>query len=397
MNILFLNANLYGHINPTLGLVKKLTDRKNQVDYFCSEAFSKAVTDAGADWIGYSDNVEQFFKDFHPTDRHPFYMLMEYTLLYTETALPVFLELIRKKSYDMIICDSYFGGACFLKQLVQIPVICSHSSFAMSSTPVPDRMLQPGFHPQLDYCNQILQHICDTYHIETPSLAQVFTSKGERNIVYTTCRFNADAEVHEPEYLFAGPSLDRLQGERSIDLSVVKKRKLIYISLGSVNTDFLAFYQMCISAFRDTDYYVCMSIGNKLTTEQLGDLPSNFTIKNFLPQLEVLEQADIFITHAGFNSVSEAIYFGVPMLALPQVNDQFMVAKKISSLQLGITENIKELSYHLLRDKVESLMADTEIKENCLKMSREMKESTKLEQVVMKLEQYAAAYERESA
>lgn len=31
MNILFINANLYGHINPTLGLVKMLTKRGHQV------------------------------------------------------------------------------------------------------------------------------------------------------------------------------------------------------------------------------------------------------------------------------------------------------------------------------------------------------------------------------
>ncbi|MGL6220616.1 MAG: hypothetical protein ACRC36_21400 [Lacrimispora sphenoides] len=63
MNVLFVNANLYGHINPTLGLVKKLTGRGNVVNYYCSAQFSGSVIQAGARWIGYSSRLDQFLKD----------------------------------------------------------------------------------------------------------------------------------------------------------------------------------------------------------------------------------------------------------------------------------------------------------------------------------------------
>ncbi|NLL76432.1 MAG: hypothetical protein GX235_04185 [Clostridiales bacterium] len=391
MNILFINANLHGHINPTLGLVKKLTEGGNQVNYFCSEPFSKQVTKMGAKWIGYSNKLELFLKEYRPTDRHPFFMLMEYILLYDEVALPEILDITNEKMYDMIICDSFFGGACFLKQITKIPVVCSHSSFAMSQAPVPKQMLVAGFHPQLDHCYRILKRICESYKIEEPSLEQVFTSKGDLNIVYTTRNFNGEEEVHEPDYLFAGPSIDRLQETHDLDSSVIGDRKLIYISLGSLNTDFVDFYKTCISAFRNTDYYVCMSIGKKCDATQLGEIPPNFLVKSFLPQLEILKRADVFITHAGFNSVNEALYFGVPMLALPRVNDQHMVAKRLVSMQLGITESIKELSPEELRNKTEALIMDRNIKGNCMQISLEMKNFAKLEQTVCKLKEYADA------
>ena len=91
MNILFVNANLYGHINPTLGLVKKLTERGNLVSYFCFESFSEQVTKMGAKWIGFSNKSDLFLKEYRPTDRHPFFMLMEYMLLYDEAVLPEIL------------------------------------------------------------------------------------------------------------------------------------------------------------------------------------------------------------------------------------------------------------------------------------------------------------------
>lgn len=392
MNILFINANLYGHINPTLGLVKKLTERGNQVSYFCSEPFKEQVTKMGAKWIGYGNRLEQFLKEYRPTDRHPFYMLMEAMLSYDEAVLPEILNLVKKDRYDMVICDSYFGAGCFLKQIIKIPVVCSHSSFAMSHTPVPQRMLEPGFHPQLDHCYQILKRICESYNIEEPSLEQVFTSKGELNIVYTTRNFNGDEGVCEPDYIFAGPSIDRSQKAFELDFSAVGDRKLIYISLGSVNTDFIDFYKLCVSAFRDSDYYVYMSIGAKCEVSQLGEIPSNFLVQNFLPQLEILKRADVFITHAGFNSVNEALYFGVPMLALPQVNDQPMVAKRLVSLGLGMAENMKELSPDILKSKTDTLVMEREMKENCMQISQEMRNFAKLEQTVEKLEAYVDAW-----
>lgn len=392
MNILFINANLHGHINPTLGLVKKLTEKGNLVSYFCSEPFSEQVAKMGAKWIGFSDKLNLFLQEYHPTDRHPFFMLMEYMLLYDEVVLPEILNIAEEDQYDMIICDSYFGGACFLKQMTKITVVCSHSSFAMSKTPVPERMLVAGFHPQLDHCYQILKRICESYKIEEPSLEQVFTSKGDLNIVYTTRNFNQDDGVNEPDYLFAGPSIDRLQEASDLDFNVIGDRKLIYISLGSTNTDFVDFYKTCISAFCNTDYYVCMSIGRKCDVSQLGEIPLNFMVKSFLPQLEILRRADVFITHAGFNSVNEALYFGVPMLALPQVNDQHMVAKRLVSMQLGMTESIKELSPEILRSKTETLTMDKKIKENCMQISEEMRNFAKLEQTVLKLEKYVDAW-----
>jgi len=388
MNILFINANLQGHINPTLGLVKKLTERGNTVNYFCSKPFAEQVTKMGAKWIGFSNRLDLYLKEYHPTDRHPFFMLMEAMLSYDEVVLPEILNLIKMDRYDIIICDSYFGAGCFLKKITSIPIVCSHSSFAMSHTPVPSRMLEPGYHSQLDHCYQILKRICEHYEIEGPSLEQVFISKGDLNIVYTTQNFNGDEGVCEPDYIFAGPSIDRLQEVSELDLSIIGGRKLIYVSLGSLNTNFVDFYKACILAFRDTGYYVCMSIGDKFEASKLGEIPPNFLIKSFLPQLEILRRSDLFITHAGFNSVTEALYFGVPMLALPQVNDQHMVAKRLSLLQLGLTESMEGLSPKKLKSITEILTTDSKMKENCMKIAQEMVELTKIELAVAKLEEY---------
>ncbi len=384
-NILFVNANLNGHINPTLPLVKELSARGNQVDYFCSQQFKEKVNSTGAEFLGYSTELEEFLLFYRPTDRHPFYMLMEYILLYTEAVLPYIIELIRKKSYDMIICDSLFGAPTFLKHILKIPVVSSHSSFAMKNAPVPPSMLEPGTHPQLDHCYEILDKVCKDYCIPRLGLDEVFISKAEWNIVYTILEFNGDVGPDFRKYLFTGAAPQKAYQELQ-DIINPQKLPFVYISLGSINTDFIEFYKMCMEAFKDSNYFVVMSIGNKCSRDQLGAIPDNFYVGNFLPQIEILMQTDAFITHAGFNSVSEALHYAVPMYALPMVNDQHMVAKRIKDLGLGMVGNFKEVTPEILKKAVDELLLQKQWKENCQKISEQFKAADHLTLVAETIE-----------
>ncbi len=60
------------------------------------------------------------------------------------------------------------------------------------------------------------------------------------------------------------------------------------------------------------------SVGTQTQIAELGDTPTNFIVRNYEPQLEVLQHAKLFITHGGMNSTSEGLYYGVPLIVLPQ-------------------------------------------------------------------------------
>lgn len=376
MKILFVNSSLSGHIHPTLQLVEDLVAQGISVTYFCSRKFEEAVARVGADFLDFSEDLERFLAEYRPSDRHPFFMLMEYMLRWDEAMLPIVLTEFREKHFDALICDSIFGGADFLGKILGVPVVCSHSSFAMGQAPVPERMLVKGFHPQLDECYTVLDRICATYGIEPPTLAEVFVSRGDLNVVYTTKIFNGDMSLGD-EYLFVGPSIRRHETADALLIPDTEKRPIVYVSLGSINTDDAAFYRMCAEAFIDSKYFVIMSIGNKFRVEELGTLPENVMARPIVPQLEVLKKASIFVTHAGFNSVNEALSFGVPMLAIPRVNDQHMVAKRITSLGLGFSAERATLSSASIRDLVDQVATDETIRENCRSFSSSMDDSLK--------------------
>ena len=52
--------------------------------------------------------------------------------------------------------------------------------------------------------------------------------------------------------------------------------------------------------------------------------------------LGVLAAADVFLTHCGMNSVSEALFFDVPLVCCPQTQEQRGVANRVLALGAGL-------------------------------------------------------------
>ncbi len=82
-----------------------------------------------------------------------------------------------------------------------------------------------------------------------------------------------------------------------------------------------------------------------------------------MPQLELLQYADVFVTHGGMNSSSEALYYGVPLVVIPVTGDQPLVAKRVNEVGAGIRLNRKELTSEMLRESVKKVMDDVTFKE----------------------------------
>jgi MGT family glycosyltransferase len=98
--------------------------------------------------------------------------------------------------------------------------------------------------------------------------------------------------------------------------------------------------------------------------EKLGSIPDNIFIYPFVPQLEILKQTSVFITHGGMNSVNESIYYGVPMLVMPVGNDQPAVARQIETLHMGKRLSKKHLTPEILADNAMNILNDDSYKKS---------------------------------
>ena len=69
---------------------------------------------------------------------------------------------------------------------------------------------------------------------------------------------------------------------------------------------------------------------------KLGTLPGDHVVVDFAPQLKLLDRAALLITHAGVNTVLEALSRGVPMVALPRTDDQPGMGSRIVHSGTGL-------------------------------------------------------------
>jgi MGT family glycosyltransferase len=297
--ILFINGNLHGHINPTLPVVKKLVQRGEEVYYFSAREFQPKLEAAGAVFMDYGDEFYQFIRNFRPHGNHPFYTLMEYMLAFDRTVIPIILSKTEGIRFDCLLHDVMFGGGNILAGKLRLPAIASCSSFVMEKPPLPSRMLEPGFHPQLDYLYGELQAAQKEWQMEKLELSDIFFKRAEKILVYTSRLFQPLGDSFDSTFRFTGPSImDRAESaDFTVDASGIKK--LVYISMGTINNNLTDFYTKCFEAFSGNDYQVILLVGNKTDISSLPQPPKNFIVRNYVPQLEVLKQANVFISQIG--------------------------------------------------------------------------------------------------
>ena len=88
----------------------------------------------------------------------------------------------------------------------------------------------------------------------------------------------------------------------------------------------------------------------------LGQLPTDWLVQTTLPQVALLEHADLLVTHGGNNSITEALHHGVPMVVLPFSTDQFDGAAAIERGLAGVALDPNRSSRHLIAGAARGLL-----------------------------------------
>ena len=133
------------------------------------------------------------------------------------------------------------------------------------------------------------------------------------------------------------------------------------------------------------DVSVILNTG-RVRPETLGKTPGNIYAYSFVPQIEVLQHADVFLTHCGMNSVSEAMTYGVPMVAMPFINDQISNAKRIVELEIGKRVRSFPSRGRQLYETVKNVYSDKHIQNRSTEVEGLLKRETTLEEVISRIE-----------
>ena len=136
-------------------------------------------------------------------------------------------------------------------------------------------------------------------------------------------------------------------------------RTLVYLSLGSLGSADLELMQQLVALLADTPHRYIVSTGPRSDEYTLAD---NMTGAEFLPQTSVLPHVDAVITHGGNNTVTESMWFGLPMIVLPIFWDQHDNAQRVDECGYGIRLATYSLTAQALREALDRVLAEGPIR-----------------------------------
>jgi MGT family glycosyltransferase len=118
-----------------------------------------------------------------------------------------------------------------------------------------------------------------------------------------------------------------------------------------------------------------MTTGNRIRPESFGTLPENIVIRGWVPQTTVLQRASLFITHAGMNSVHDGLYYGVPLLLVPQQAEQMFTARRVVQLGAGLMLRKGEVNPQTVRETAARLLSDTQFRLEAIRIGETFRAS----------------------
>ncbi|KUL23996.1 glycosyl transferase [Streptomyces regalis] len=353
----------HGHVNPSLEVIRELVARGHRVTYAIPPLFAEKVAETGAEpklWNStlpgpdddpaawgttLLDNVEPFLAD-------------------AIQALPQLIEAYDSDEPDLVLHDITAYPARVLAHRWGVPSI-SLSPNLVAWTGYEEEVAEPMWaEPKRTERGRAyfarfqawLEENGITLHPHS------FYGHPERSLVLIPKALQPNADrVDESVYTFVGAC----QGDRSAQGDWQRPagaEKVALVSLGSSFTKEPAFYRECVKAFGDLPgWHLVLQIGKHVDPAELGDVPDNVEVRSWVPQLAILKQADLFVTHAGAGGSQEGLATATPMIAVPQAVDQFGNADMLQGL--GVARHIpgQEATAEALRTAALALVDDPEV------------------------------------
>jgi MGT family glycosyltransferase len=401
----FLNMPARGHVNPTLAVVQELVRRGQEVSYYLTEEFRDVVQATGAVFQPYESKLKGMptmppsFSSVGgaPTGSGgPMFLLED-----MRSVPPQVIDRLRAQQPDVIVYDFLCVWARTLIDELHVPAVATRATYASNEhfnmmEHMRERMQNlPAAREWMERMRARMAEPGGSSPNRLADIISVFSRAEQLNIIFMPKEFQPAAETFDDRYLFVGPSI--LPRHEAPDFpfdQLSSDRPLLYISLGSIFTNQPEFYKQCFAAFADQPWQVVLSIGKHLDPSTLGPVPENFLLSSYAPQLDILPRTRLFVTHAGTNSVMESMYFGVPMVLIPQQPEQQMHAQRIVDLGLGVLLDKGSVTASTLREAVERVAHDEAYRQRAQRMQQSVRATGGYQRAVDALMQFTQEHER---
>jgi MGT family glycosyltransferase len=352
---LFLNAPLIGHINPTLGIARSLVESGENILYGLAPKFADLVRATGAEFFPLPSDVYDYFENYN-LDEDQKMLNVEWDtkmVCWTERILECVAERFEPGDIDYVITGHRYGAGYEVAQLFGVPHICISPNLVPTESRgkfASEEIFQKEFQENRIACHHAARErarVSSRFKVALRPFQDLYFRKGDLTIVLTTQQLQPQSDQLDSSFVFTGPAMNR--AERDLDFFLPSDgKKVVYVSLGSMIQS-PSFFRTCIEGLSGIDAWIVMAIGSKVTREELGDTPENFILRNEVPQMQILTRSDLFVSHAGANSLHESLYHSVPMVLVPHADDAFLNSIAACEAGAAVSLDLTLLSPHTLR------------------------------------------------
>ncbi|KAL6582341.1 hypothetical protein OROMI_006355 [Orobanche minor] len=373
-----------GHINPLLQFSKRLASKGAKptlaITNFISKSFHPKSDVVGID--NFSDGFDEGgFAQSHNVEDYLSRLEIE-----GSKSLDQLINSYQNSSHpiDCIVYDSFLAwvldltkkyhikGASFFTQACAVDYVYYYVHHGVLNLPVetPPTVELPGL-PPLDLADMPSYiYVPGSYPAYFQLLLSQFVNVEKADFVLVNTFYALETEAVDSmskvcPMLTIGPTVpsfyldNRVENDKTYDINLFHSDSpttitnwlntkppgsVVYVAFGStVNLPKLQMVEIAW-ALRNTNFYFLWVIRDSKIEESLPEEFLHASRKKSLfghwsPQLEVLSNKAVgcFFTHGGWNSTTEALGLGVPMVVFPQWTDQTMNAKLVQDVwQVGV-------------------------------------------------------------
>lgn len=381
MKILMISFPYSGHTIPTLPVIRQLVLNGHDVTVINHKKWREKTEELGAKFIPCDNYIEKILY-FDIKD------VYAYKALYN-TALQL------KEKFDLLMYEFMFFQGNFLAKQLNIPAVRFCSSHAYS-----DKVIQDFFNnsklwkiinfPLFTKLGTIILNKGIPYKVNN-YIEAMSNDYPDLNIVFTCKDFQLYGEDFcDEKFKFIGTSINN--NTEIIDTNFINwskiKTPIIYISMGTLMEGTYNFLKKCIKAFENKNITVIISSGTAYKKIKKINTANNILIFDYVPQLEVLKHADLFITHGGMNSINEAMFIGTPMFVVPVAFDQCSNAQLVNKHKIGLNGLLNKITTNEIYEKSIYILSNKEIQKNVQEWQQKQRYAGGVTKAVEEIEKY---------
>jgi MGT family glycosyltransferase len=349
---LFVVPPLVGHILPTVAVGRNLADRGHQIAWAGHAETVRPLLPPGARLIPVAAD---FGGDSRPQrlgqrGAAAFQFLWaDFLIPLAASMVPGVAAAVDEFAPDVLIVDQQTVAGALVAHQRGLPWATS----ATTSAELTDQFAtMPKLGSWVRRCLADFQRtfaVSDTVDLRCSDyLVLAFTTAA---LVGSTCDFPG-------HYVFVGPAMGARTCGREFQWNWLRPdRQHVLISLGTVNQEigrrFFATAVEAVAPLSDRLQVILVA-----PPDLVDSPPDHVLVREYVAQLDLLPQLHAVVSHAGHNTVCEALAHGLPLVVAPIRDDQPVVASQVAGCGAGIRVRFGRVNATELRTAITTVLDD---------------------------------------